>query len=449
MAFRKHHGITLANNSWIENMHVERLAADPTPLVAGRIWYNETDKVLRFSSLDGVGAVIVIDVSSASDLAALEAIVTTINGDSTVEGSFRKEIADIVGAAPEALDTLQEIAAALNNDPNLYNTLVNLVNTSISDLNDQIIGTATEAMDTLGEVQAVIGDKATLTTTDKTNLVAAINEVVASAGAVQAELDATQAGAGLTVDGNYVANATANYISEATSLKDADDALDAALKAESDRAIAAEGVNAQAIADEVTARTDADTAIQGELDATQAGAGLGEDGAYVARTGSNYLDAATTLAEEAGLLDAALKAESDRAVAAEGVNAQAIADEVTRATGVEGALENLQTTDKTNLVAAINEVAEAAGEGTDALKTAINGKKAIYTAATAQLSHTFNHGFAGSDLVVTVLVYDSSNSKWYNDSVLVEVDPATTTVTVPLQVAAIVKIIVEDLSDIA
>ena len=63
---------------------------------------------------------------------------------------------------------------------------------------------------------------------------AAINANVANVAntvsALQAEVDATQAGAGLATDGSYVANATANFIADATSLKDADDKLDAAVK---------------------------------------------------------------------------------------------------------------------------------------------------------------------------------------------------------------------------
>lgn len=51
-----------------------------------------------------------------------------------------------------------------------------------------------------------------------------------SIGSLQAELDATQAGAGLGEDGAYTANTSTNYISEATSLKDADEKLDAAIK---------------------------------------------------------------------------------------------------------------------------------------------------------------------------------------------------------------------------
>ena len=47
---------------------------------------------------------------------------------------------------------------------------------------------------------------------------------------VQAELDATQAGAGLDTDGSYIQNASANYISGANDLSDADGLLDAQLK---------------------------------------------------------------------------------------------------------------------------------------------------------------------------------------------------------------------------
>jgi predicted nucleic acid-binding Zn-ribbon protein/cytoskeletal protein CcmA (bactofilin family) len=53
---------------------------------------------------------------------------------------------------------------------------------------------------------------------------------------LQDELDATQTGAGLNADGSYSANGAANYIASSTSLADADDALDAGLQAEVDRA---------------------------------------------------------------------------------------------------------------------------------------------------------------------------------------------------------------------
>lgn len=68
---------------------------------------------------------------------------------------------------------------------------------------------------------------------------------------IQAELDETQTGAGLGTDGSYTANGSANYISDATSLKDADNKLDAQIKSNKDK-LDAFGTMANQDADDVT-----------------------------------------------------------------------------------------------------------------------------------------------------------------------------------------------------
>ena len=70
MGYPKFHGISLANNSWIENLHIERLAADPMPISAGRVWFNTVSKSVKYSSLDAGGAVVVLTIGSAEDAAA-------------------------------------------------------------------------------------------------------------------------------------------------------------------------------------------------------------------------------------------------------------------------------------------------------------------------------------------------------------------------------------------
>ncbi len=52
---------------------------------------------------------------------------------------------------------------------------------------------------------------------------------------IQTEIDANETGAGLNDDGTYSANTAANYITAATSLKDADNKLDAQVKINSDK----------------------------------------------------------------------------------------------------------------------------------------------------------------------------------------------------------------------
>ncbi len=54
---------------------------------------------------------------------------------------------------------------------------------------------------------------------------------------------------------------------------------------------------------EVTNRTNADTGIQSELDATQSGSGLGTDGSYTADASTNYLTATTDLKDADKKLD--------------------------------------------------------------------------------------------------------------------------------------------------
>ena len=70
----------------------------------------------------------------------IKAEVDVINGDSTTEGSFRKAIADVVGAAPEAYDTLKEIADKLNDNDDLHTAINEAIATKATTvaLNEEI-----------------------------------------------------------------------------------------------------------------------------------------------------------------------------------------------------------------------------------------------------------------------------------------------------------------------
>ena len=70
----------------------------------------------------------------------IKAEVDVINGDSTTEGSFRKAIADVVGAAPEAYDTLKEIADKLNKNDDLHAAINDAIATKATTvaLNEEI-----------------------------------------------------------------------------------------------------------------------------------------------------------------------------------------------------------------------------------------------------------------------------------------------------------------------
>jgi hypothetical protein len=187
MSFPKHHGITLANGSWIENLHVEKLASDPITLTASRIWHNTTDRVVKFTLLDGVGAVVVRTISTAEDLAAAIATLNTAISD---EATTRA-----------AADTAESSART---------SAVNSLQTAL----DAEIATRLAA-DTAETTARTDGD-----------------------AAIQTELNATQVGAGLGVNGDYTAPGGSNYLGTAVSLADATVKLDAAVKTASDAAAA-------------------------------------------------------------------------------------------------------------------------------------------------------------------------------------------------------------------
>lgn len=124
--------------------------------------------------------------------------------------------------------------------------------------------------------------------------------------ALQIELDATQLGAGLGVDGVYTANSSTNYLSSATSLKSADEALDVQLKSVAD-AVASNDSDISLLQQNVGSNDTDITNLQSELDATQLGAGLGTDGTYTANSSSNYISTVTSLQNADDLLDAQVK----------------------------------------------------------------------------------------------------------------------------------------------
>lgn len=104
-----------------------------------------------------------------------------------------------------------------------------------------------------------------------------------SISALQAELDATQAGAGLQPDGSYIAPSV-TYISGATSLWDADTLLDSAL------------------ASVASVASDLDDQIQEIIPAV----GLEVDGTYLPPVGTYYLDVETSIKSAMVALDAAI-----------------------------------------------------------------------------------------------------------------------------------------------
>lgn len=84
----------------------------------------------------------------------------------SVKGAIDAAIADLVGTAPEALNTINELAAALNNDPDIINTLMTQIGTKL-DATAQAADSAKLQGRTIADLTASNQDVIDGTSTDK------------------------------------------------------------------------------------------------------------------------------------------------------------------------------------------------------------------------------------------------------------------------------------------
>ena len=376
MAYPKFHGINLANGSVIENLHIERLAADPTPVTAGRIWVNTTEKKIKFTGLDDTGAVVIHSFSSAAELTA---------GVADAKAYTDAQITALRGVAPELLDTLGEIADALNKDPNVYNTLVTMMGTNIEAAKAELRGAVSDAFDTLAELEQGLSA-----------------EAAARTAAVTTEANArTAADTGLQ---NSIDGLTSDLATEVAARKAADTALDG-------RVSTVEGQVNGKIGDLTTLTTDAKSTIVGAVNE----------------------------------LDAHVDAEVARAQAAEQQLTKDLLAEISRAQAAETALAASVAQAVAGQTAVADE-ASARAAADSAIRSDVNAGKFVFVASSAALTHTVQHNLNTSPVLVSVYT-EGDDGKFRNDIVAVE-ETNNNTITIGLTESCKVKVAVMSLAAI-
>lgn len=240
--------------SEIQNLRVQKVASNPVhaPADIGRLIYNTGDNVIYIGGASNWVALATGGNAAAlqSEVDAIEAALgSMLNGDGTFNAA----------AFTGTLAGLTSVQAAI------------------------------------AKLQDLIGTEVT----DRTNADAAL----------QAEIDATQTGAGLAADGTYAAVTGSNYLNTSSSLKDAALKLDTALK-----------VVADALAAEVATRT----LLSTEVDAIESAVGLNTDGTLAAFAADGFVEGQATFKGAVEALDAQLVIVTDD-----------LADEIARATAEE------------------------------------------------------------------------------------------------------------------
>ena len=147
-----------------------------------------------------------------------------------------------------------------------------------------------------------------------------------------------------------------------------------------------------------------ESALQAEVDATQSGAGLAEDGSYVADGDDAILGSATSLASANTLLSTAVTEETARATAAEEANAAAIATETARAEAAESALASDLASEASRATAAEEANATAISDETTRATEAETALSEQITALSDSLEH--EDSYASGEFVGAVSVKD-------------------------------------------
>lgn len=239
MTYPIYHGITLAANASVENLVIEQLNSDPLGPDEGRVWYNSTDKAFKMSVTDEVGAQETLSFQDAEEFAQFLADLSA----TTADASGAKKIGydgqtGANGKFSVAADVLDTVLDAIVN-------AIDLGKQVSADLASNAAGKGVNAIGYEGKA-GTEGQFSVTAGTLKASLDSMVTQIDANALAssvssqgLQDEIDATQASAGLTEAGAYVADEATSYLKSAdftgagksASLKEADALLDTQAKA--------------------------------------------------------------------------------------------------------------------------------------------------------------------------------------------------------------------------
>ncbi len=132
-------GVGISTASIDESGNLIITLTDTSTVNTGNVYANTgniTFATTTIDTADSSGIIFTPAVSFNSDLTVENDLIVrnqirTVAGDVFVTESFvQQAVNDLIGAAPEALNTLQELAAALNNDENFATTLLSAITTA-------------------------------------------------------------------------------------------------------------------------------------------------------------------------------------------------------------------------------------------------------------------------------------------------------------------------------
>jgi len=268
----------------IDNAH---LSADSVSADKLKIAYGDS---VRF--VNSAGSVVGLSLDSDGDLVGPDT--NKVASQSYVSTA----IANLIDSAPGTLDTLNEIAASINDDANFATTVTNLVNTVESSAGLNADGSYTSPGGSyLGSETTLRGGLSTLDTSLSTAVTSLTSSITSNVTSLEGKINTVEASVGLAADGSYTAFSGSNYMDTATSITGALEDLDAQAKANAD-AIASNDTD-------IASNSSNISGLSSLADLHESSIGLNSNGSYTAVSG-NYLGSETSIKGGLSVLDAAV-----------------------------------------------------------------------------------------------------------------------------------------------
>lgn len=281
------------------------------------------------------GVVVALEPALLAEIANREAADTAL---STAMQALIQAEADARLAADSALDVRLDI---IEGPESQAGSIAKALKDAKDYVND-VVGVSSAAVAAFASLatQMTDGNAATGIISALGSLETRVDGAEAGISGLQSEMDATQAGAGLSASGAYSAPVGSNYLSAAVSLKDADSKLDAQLKTVAD-GLAAEITNRVAdVNAEETRALAAESALDARLDVIEGAATVEGSVAKAEADAKAHADAAVLVEKNrAEAAEAALDGRLDTVEAglAQELVARAAAD-----TALDGRLDVLE-----------------------------------------------------------------------------------------------------------
>ena len=252
-------GSTIADNSTIKPA-LQSLETEVETKASSATVTTLTTRVGDLNSLSGVGANstnlgvftgTTID-NSVTIKAALQALETAIEAETVARGVA---ITNLVDGAPDALNTLNELAAALNDDASAASTLTTLINANETHIDNMATLTG-KAKDS-----TTLGTFSGTTISDSTTIANALQELETASEETDANTDSLVALTGLDENAEVFSPTGGDADFTGTTLGGVDYTVKSALQALGTKADA----NAAAVTSEASTRASADTTLTNNL----------------------------------------------------------------------------------------------------------------------------------------------------------------------------------------